>query len=245
MKPTKTLWSSVIPVTPSAPVALLAIVLSACATAPDTCPSPSPPRPPSEAIVFVSGAGSVARVTRVAGPDGSETLHGETELALNADVRRCLVEDVTLDAGGHLLQADITASASCDGEPSFHAHLDPASGVARIATEAGVTETVAPQGAPWIYTPEALPGCAATTPVAAWVAMRAAAVAPSLTLIELEKRRAWRTPRDQVVVPTELGTTVVLGSDGAEVGPEFVRRIRLADYGVTLVRIPREGEPAI
>jgi hypothetical protein len=243
MKPTTTLWSLFTRARRFAPVALIGLALAACATAPDPCPSPSPARA-GEAIAFASGGGSVARVTRVAGPDGSETLHGETELALNASARRCLVEDVILDAEGRLVRADVTAAPSCNGVPSLHAHLDPARGIARVTTEAGVVE-LSHQGAAWIYAPEALPGCAATTPVAVWVAMRAAAGSPWLTLIDVAKRQAWRVPRDQVVVPTELGTTVVLGGDGAEVGADFVQRIRLADYGVTLVRIPRDGEPAI
>jgi hypothetical protein len=246
MKPTTTLRPSALP-------ALLALALGACATAPDPCPSPPSPPRAAPSMSFASGGGSVARVTREAGPDGSETLHGETELVLNTSAKRCLVEDVILDADGRLLRADITAGPSCDGAPSFHAHLDPARGIAQVTTESGALETCrdgaaggrVPPGAPWIYTPEALPGSAATTPVAAWVALRAAVLSPTLTLIELEKRQAWRVPRDQVMVPTELGATVVLGSDGAEVNAGFVRRIRLADYGVTLVRIPGEGEPAI
>jgi hypothetical protein len=97
--------------------------------------------------------------------------------------------------------------------------------------------------APWIYTPALLPGRPLTTPVAAWVALRAAAISPSLTLIELEHRTAFRVPSDQVAVPTELGTTVVLGNDGADVGAGFVERIRMGREGVTLVSLDETAKP--
>jgi hypothetical protein len=209
-----------------------------------------------DTISFGSSVGTSARVTRAVAPDGSETLHGETELSLRTGTRRCIVEDVRLDARGRLVQADVTTAASCDAAPETRAHLDPAAGVARVTTQtgddaaaclriSGVSGGAAPPAASWIYTPEVLPGRTVTTPVAAWVAVRAAATSPSLLLVELELQQAWQVPRDQVVVTTEIGSTVVLGNDGADVGAGFVEGIRMADYGVTLVRVPSSGEPAI
>jgi hypothetical protein len=228
MKPTATLRPSSIPSRRWPALALVASALAACATTPDPCQAPPPPPiGPSTAgtISFASGTGTIARVTRVVAPDGSETLHGETELLLGTTSRRCVVEDVSLDARGSLVRADVSTAATCGAAPETRSHLDP--------TGEGSREASA-----WIYTPEAFPGHAVTTPVAAWVAFRAAAVSPSLTLIELERRKVWRVPRDQVVVPTEIGATVVLGNDGADVRAGFVEELRMTDYGVTLVRVP-------
>jgi len=227
-----------------AAIALLGFPLAACTPAEDPRPAPRPAAsPPGEVVVFASSEGARARVTRVASLDGGETLHGETELWLGATTRRCIIEDVRLDPRGRLLQADLSTAASCDAEPEVRAHLEPARGI--VTTRAGVQDPIPPSAAPWIYTPEALPGRAVTTPVAAWVALRAAASSPWLTLVQLERGRVWRVPSEQVVVPTERGTTVVLGHDGAEVGAGFVERVSMTDDGVTLLRTPCRGEPAI
>lgn len=256
MTPTTTHPSLSIARGPRSALLLFASALAACAAQPDPCPAPVPPAiasPRGDTISFASGSGTSARVTRAVAPDGSETLHGETDLSLGASSRRCIVEDVSLDARGSLVRADVSTAASCDAAPETLAHLDPASGVARVTTPAGgddaprlrLAGASSGMSAPWIYTPQVVPGRAVTTPVAAWVAFRAAAVSPSLTLIELELRRAWRVPRDQIVVPTEAGATVVLGDDGADVWGGFVQRLHLADYDVTLVRSPGGAEPAI
>jgi hypothetical protein len=188
--------------------------------------------PGSDEITFESGGGTRARVTRRPAADGSESLHGETEIALGPQEARCIVEDVALDPQGRLVQAEVTAAPSCGAEPDARAHLDPSGGDPS-------------ERAPWIYTPELLPGRAVATPVAAWVAFRAAGLSSELTLVQLEKRRAWQVPSDQIAVPTELGTTVVLGNDGADVGAVFVNRVGLADVGATLVCVGRTGEPTI
>jgi hypothetical protein len=258
MEPTTNLWPFCPVPSRSLATALLGFALAGCATAPearlerDACAAPA--SAPGAIIDFVGGPGTSARVRRVVAPDGSETLHGETELSLGATTRRCIVEDVSLDAHGRLLRADISAAASCDAEPETRAHLEPAVGIARVATRAAsglrswtpaVAQSLTPSSTPWIYTPEALPGRAATTPVAAWVALRAAALSPLVRLVQLERREAWLVPREQVAVPTELGTTVVLGNDGADVGSGFVERIRMTDIALTLVRVPTGGEASI
>lgn len=252
MKPTKT-----IPPGRGLALAALAAALAACATTPDPCATPSPsaiPPPAVDTLSFVGGAGASARVSRVVAPDGSETLHGETELSLSASSRRCIIEDVRLDARGSLVRADVSTAASCDAAPETVAHLEPARGLACVTTaQAGdgaafhlrIPGVSGEAAASWVYTPQVLPGRAVTTPVAAWVAFRAAAVSPSLTLVALELRQVWRVPRDQVVVPTETGATVVLGYDGSDVRAGFVERLRLADYDVTLVRVPGSGDLAI
>ena len=112
----------------------------------------------------------------------------------------------------------------------------------RAATRAGVIEWARAHASPWIYTPEALPGQRRGDARGRLGGARAAA-APTLTLVQLERGQAWQVPGDQVAVPTELGTTVVLGGDGADVGAAFVDRVRLVDQAVTLERIPCAGEP--
>jgi hypothetical protein len=220
----------------------LALSLAACAVPPLTDRGACAATTMERAMTFAGENGARARVTRTLAPDGSETLHGETDLALDARTWRCVVEDVRLDAGGRLASADIAVGSSCTAEPESRTHIDPARGVVSVTTGAGTVEQRAPRGTPWIYTPEVLPGRALVTPVAAWVAARAAAAAPALTLVQLERRQAWRVPGDQVAVATELGTTVVLGGDGADVDQGFVQRLRMLDDGVTLVSVPSGEE---
>ena len=242
MKTTTTLLSFVIRPR-AALVPCLSLWLAACAgPAPidrDACAATAA----ECGMTFAGEHGARGRVTRARAPDGSETLHGETDLAIDARTWRCVVEDVRLDAGGRLASADVAVGATCTGESESRAHLDPARGIVRVTTRAGTVEEHVPTGAPWIYTPEVLPERALTTPVAAWVAARAAAAAPMITLVQLERRRAWRVPGDQVAIGTELGTTVVLGGDGADMAHDFVQRVRMVDEGVTLVRVPRIGDP--
>ncbi len=270
MKENTTLWPFSVPPEPRAGLAGLAgfaalAAVASCATPPDPPPSatgrasePAAQAAPAAAPAgtttwFVSSAGASAEVSRVTAPDGSETLHGETVVALGPGAPRCIVEDVTLDARGALVRADVSSAASCNAEPEMSAHLDPARVLARVTEAAGTPGDegsahlaipgAAGPDAPWIYTAALLPGRPLTTPVAAWVALRAAAISPSLTLIELEHRAAYRVPADQVAVPTELGTTVVLGDDGADVGVGFVERIRMGREGLTLVSLDETAKP--
>ncbi len=220
------------------PVPWLLLALAACAEPPSPAAGACTAPATECAFTFSGEHGARARVTRSIQPDGSETLHGETEITLGAAGRRCIVEDARLDRSGRLTSADV-ASGACGAEPGSRVHLDPARGVVR----AGGNEWAATGASPWIYEPEALPGHAVATPVAAWIAARAGAASPALTLVPLEQRRSFQVPADQVAIPTELGTTVVLGGDGADVGATFVDRIRILDQAVTLERLPCGDEP--
>jgi hypothetical protein len=221
------------------PSVLLALCsLAACATAPDVRPESSSACGSGEAIAFYSGTGTGARVTRTALPDGSERLHGETEIVLGARSKRCVVEDVTLDPRGRLTRGEIAVAASCAGDPEARVTLDPASGT---VASAGARWSV-PTDAPWVYAPEVVPGKITVTPVSAWVARRAAIASPALVEVRLAHNDAWKVPSEQIAVPTENGTTIVLGGDGADVSPSFVERIRMVDYGVTLVRAAGAGQ---
>jgi hypothetical protein len=246
MNTTTSLWPFAVPPQRLVPVAWFsALALAGCDAAVAAAPERGACAASSIACVttFLGERGTSARVTRSRAADGSETLHGETDLTFGAHARRCIVEDVSLDARGQLTQADVAVGDSCAGPADASAHLDPAGGVVRVTTPAGVVERRAPSASPWVYTPEVLPDRALTTPIAAWVAARAAALSPTVTLVQLERRQVWRVPSDQVVVATELGSTVVLGDEGADVEGGFVDRIRMPDYAMTLVRTQRGGEP--
>lgn len=196
-------------------------------------------RAPTATHVFVGGAGSGARVTRTIVSTGGEALHGEVDIALGARARRHIVEDVELDARGWLTRAQITVTVEPGGEAEARLTLDPQSGIV-TAQAAGVTQTWrAPVNAPWVYAAPGAAGQEIPTPVAAWVTLRAAQAAPSVHQIDRTARRAWSVPREQIMIPTESGTTVVLGGDGADVDERFVERVRSTTYGITLVRAPR------
>jgi hypothetical protein len=94
-----------------------------------------------------------------------------------------------------------------------------------------------PRDAPWVYAPPA----AIATPVSAWVTAKAAAVAPAVRQVEHGSDHAALVPREQLAIETERGLTVVVGNDGADVDAAFVEQVRVADYGVTLVRLSAGG----
>jgi hypothetical protein len=210
------------------------------------CSRPEPPGPVAGPIA-VAGAyafgdrqGSASRVSRQIAPDGRETLHGETDLAGAAAER--VVEDVTLDAHGRLERAVIALSGGCGERASKTVTIDRLAGTVTVTTAAG-SATWSPAGdSPWIYAPiEGPRGLAASTPIAAWVALRAASGSPSVRRIDADARRAFAVASDQIAIPTERGTTVALGDDGIDASDEFVDEVRLGS-GVTLGRI--EGAPA-
>jgi hypothetical protein len=195
-----------------------------------------------ERFVFAGSAGSEAVVTRAAGPAGGEVLHGEVELRLGARARRRVIEDVLLDARGRLVRAEITVHGDRGADPERHLSLDAVAGTVRLVGASGTTAFRAPTDAPWIYAPEALAGHPMPTPIAAWVARRAAALAPAARAIEPASQRAPLVSADQIAVPTEAGTTVVVGGEGADVDELFVAEVRSPTHGITLLRSPRLRE---
>jgi len=228
--------------TPTIPAgAALALALAAATSG---CRERAEPRaeqsegPATQTFAYVGGAGARAHVTRARTLDGGEIVRGETALALGASAGRCVIEDVTLDAHGHLARAEITVAAACDRAPEQRLILDPSRGEVR-ATTGGVTRRYhVPADAPWVYTPPS----SMPTPVSAWVTARASG-ASAVRLIEVTGSAAL-VQRDQVAVETERGLTVIVGNDGADVDASFVEQVRLADYGVTLVRVPASAAPA-
>jgi hypothetical protein len=222
---------------PACLLAALAVVASGCReqTEPHAEPSEGPV---TQAISYVGGAGSRAHVSRARTPDGGELLRGETVLSLGASAGRCVIEDVTLDARGHLTRAEITVAAACNRAPEQRLILDPSRGEVRATAGGATWVSSVPADAPWVYTPPS----SVATPVSAWVAARAAK-AGAVRQIEPTGGAAL-VERDQIAVETERGLTVIVANDGADVDASFVEQVRLSDYGVTLVRVPASAVPA-
>jgi hypothetical protein len=208
-------------------------VLASCAKAPMTATEPAP-----EAKTFVYGnhEGSVSRVERSVGADGRETLHGETEIAGAGNVGR-VVEEVSLDASGSLVSAEIAVYSRCSEQADKRVRIDRARGLVEVQTAGGVERWRVANDAPWALAPVAdAMGRTMATPVSAWITLRAAS-AGTVRVIDTDRRWTYRTPADQLAVPTDEGTTVVLGGDGVDANREFIETLRLNGAGVVLSRI--------
>jgi hypothetical protein len=204
------------------------------------------PAPLGDALVtttytYGDGAGAGGRVVRTVGADGSESLHGETALSYGGERVR-IVEDAILDRAGHLVRAEIVVAPACDAPPEEHLILDPARGTVRASGPGGPVEWPVPADAPWAWSPLARAGGRAVlTPVGAFVAMRAAADAPAVRVVQPESRSSYRAPAEQVAVPTEVGTTITLDAADAEADGSFIRRVDLPDLGIAMARV--DGKP--
>ncbi len=197
------------------------------------CAKPAPP-PDARTFSFSDGARSAAWVRRTVGGDGRETLHGETSVVSGAVLTQ-VVEDAELDAGGRLVRAEITVGAG--GSPEEQVVLDFEQPDRAATTPGGPVAWSVPADAPWAYAPMAR---GVSTPVAAWITRGRAASTPRSSGSS-RSTSSYRTA-DQIAIATELGTTVVLGGDGADVDRAFVARLRwLIDRGVVLERQPRSA----
>lgn len=213
-----------------------ALVASGCRES--SAPTAEQPEDPSSrTFAYTGGGGSSARVTGAATLQGGERLRGETVLALGAHARRCILEDVTLDARGLLVRAEITVAPGCDQPADQRLILDAASGEVRATTAQGTVSRQVPSDAPWIYAPPS----STSTPVSAWVTAKATASAKAVRQVEAGRAQAALVPREQLAIETERGLTVIVGNDGADLDAAFVEQVRVAGYGVTLVRVAGSG----
>jgi hypothetical protein len=181
-------------------------------------------------------AQGTSRITRARETDGGETLRGDTDLPVRrgAAGRLHLSEQVTLDARGRLVAARIVAARP--REPLVTYLLDPRAGSVRVVRE-GAAPVIwwVPADAPWIYRARSSgDGVLASTPIAAWLAARAAGTSPVVRVLVPERRQSYLAPLDQVAVATDSGTTVALDSDGVDSDGDFVTEARLSERGVTL-----------
>ncbi len=206
--------------------ALLAPV-SACvgrAEASDAVPVGVPPA----RLSFRADHGQGAWVERSARPGGGERLRGEL---LVGGTR--LVEEVQIDPSGRLERAEL----ALDGARPLRVVLDAALSELRIQRAAGTTTLRIPNDAPWAFAPLVdASGRALPSPIGAWVTMRAAGAADSVRLVNVTVAKSDVVPADQLAMPTEVGTTVVLGWDGADIGAGFVDQVRVGDLSLTLAR---------
>jgi hypothetical protein len=210
----------------------IALVASGCRESPEPRPEPREGRD-APTFSYAGAGGASARVTRTTTPDGGERLRGETQVPFDAHAGRCVHEDVTLDARGRLVRAEISVAADCDRPADERMILDVASGEVHTTTGSTTVTRRVPQDAPWVYAPPA----AIATPVSAWVTAKASASAPAVRQVRADSNHAALVPREQIAIETERGLTVIVGNDGADVDAAFVEQVRVADYGVTLVRV--------
>jgi hypothetical protein len=192
-------------------------------------------RPLSRVSRLCVGSGGSSRVTLQRDADGRETVRGVTEVSPGAGAvgRLQLTETATFDAHGRLLGADVVAREP--PAPETHFALDPRRGTVRIVRGGAAVDWHVPVDAPWTYRPaSSASGKLASTPVAALVALRAANAGSVVRVLEPEREESYLTPADQVSVPTEKGTTVVLAGDGVDFDDQLVTEVRLLDRSITL-----------
>jgi len=217
--------------------ALLTLACAACSRDAALPPLDAAPGVHARSYHYV-GSGGSSRVTRETAADGQETLRGTTELgdAARFSSRTHLSETARIDAQGRLLHAEIVAKPVA-GDVRFV--LDARRGTVRIEHHGSApVEWHVPIDAPWLYAPaSSAGGDLAVTPVAAWIALRAASTARVVRVLEPEHRESHLVTIDQVVVATERGTTVALGYDGVDIDQRFVTELRLVPRSVTLSRV--------
>jgi hypothetical protein len=214
---------------------LLALTLSACADSRPTALGETPVE--TRTFLYADGTDTKSRVERRILASGAEALHGETEFQSDgADL--LLVEDARLDARGKLIKAEISLSKRCSGEAPQRITYEATEGVVRTLDSRGEKRWRAPADAPWtIAPPRDAAGRSLATPVSGWIAIRAAAAAPMLRVIDAGAATAYAVPSDQLAVATERGTTAVLGSAGVDAGPLFVDDLRLTSMSRSMKRV--------
>jgi hypothetical protein len=218
---------------------VLGAMLARCSRPPERADAPSSAASAIQTFRYGDRAGSVSAVERVTDAEGRETLRGRTEILRDGRATE-VVEEAWIDPAGNLLRVAISVSSRCGESVETRVVLDRPSGTVHVEGGDGSGSFEVPGDAPWVYAPVAdATGFAPSTPVAAWVAFRAARHAPVVRVIDAGRRTSYHTTPDQVAIPTELGTTVVLGYDGIDVDDGFVRELRLTDHGIRLT--PLDG----
>lgn len=177
-----------------------------------------------------------SRVTRAPQADGGEVLRGDSEMpsAPGPGGRLHLSESATLDGLGRLVGARIVATRPRSPVTTFV--LEPLAGTVRMLREgASAVEWRVPADAPWVYRARSSgDGLLASTPVAAWLAARAAVAGPVVRVLVPETGESYLAPIDQLAIATETGTTVVLDGDGVDIDADFVTEARLSARGLRL-----------
>ena len=213
----------------------LAISLPACADSRRTAPEETPIA--TRTFLYSDGAGDAGQVERRIMADGEERLHGRTEIQSEGG-HFLVVEDVTLDPRGRLLHAETALSGRCAGAIEQRIVYDVAKGAVQITDARGEARWAVPGDLPWVLAPAR---DAQQRPIATalrgWIAIRAAALSPTLRVIDASAKTAYAVSSDQIAVATERGTTAVMGDAGIDAGPEFVEELRLVALGRTMTRV--------
>jgi hypothetical protein len=217
---------------------LLTLAYSACSR--EAAPPPLGAAPLVHARSYqYAGPGGSSRVTHETAAGGQETLSGTTELGAQASFapRTRLSETALIDPRGRLLHAEIIARRPGASDVRFV--LDARRGTVRIEHHgAAPVEWHVPVDVPWLYVPASSAGGElVVTPVAAWIALRAASAGDVVRVLEPEHLESNLVTIDQLVVATERGTTVALGYDGVDIDQRFVTELRLVQRSVTLSRV--------
>jgi hypothetical protein len=181
------------------------------------------------------GAGASSRFTLQRDADGRETVRGDTEIwpGAGGGGRLRLTETAIFDQHGRLLGADVVATEPPAPETRFA--LDPRHGTVRVVRGGTAVDWHVPVDAPWSYRPvSSAAGKLVSTPLAALIALRAASANSIVRMLEPESEQSYLATADQVSVPTEIGTTVVLAGDGVDFDDHLVTEVRLLDRRITL-----------
>ncbi|WP_437563996.1 hypothetical protein [Sorangium sp. So ce542] len=196
-------------------------------------PGGSIERAETKVYTFFGSAGAQSRVERAIRPDGSETLSSETRLS-PADAGQgsaaggapptggVLREYAELDPSGRLVYADVSLSDAAGVVKRMI--LDPQHGAALLRRAGRASGFVRiPTGEATIYAPVG----AIVTPVAAWVARRAALAAPSVRMFDEGTAESHAVLSDQLVVEDGRDTFVVLGDAALSADDEFITSLPL------------------
>lgn len=242
-------------------VMVAAALLAACVNEPATFGPSDEASPGARADAVVRGDESVmtydvadgsrvqSHIERTVRADGSEVLHGRTEIggAEGAPVRAIVIEEVEIDAAGRLVSADISLLDGEEGaDVEKRVHLDPAKASIRIDGLSGTSVWSAPDDAPWVYAPLVTggpQGVAIATPVAAWVTLRAIEAAPNARVVDSDGLWSNLTPADQLVVEDGASRFVVVGDDVIEINGDLVASMWLNSLDVASAAC--EGAPRV
>jgi hypothetical protein len=215
---------------------LLWVVSAGVACVPDAAARATAPAVRATRVHRCTDARGSSRVSRAREADGGETLRGDTDIPLRrgSSGRLHLSEQVTLDGRGQLVAARIVVAQPRAALTTYL--LEPRAGTVRVQHEGAASVTwQVPADAPWIYRAGSSgEGLLASTPVAAWLAARAAGAGQAVRVLVPERGESYLAPLDQVAVATETGSTVVLDSDGVDSDGDFITQARLSERGLTM-----------
>ena len=214
---------------------ILAVSLPACADSRRTASDETPIA--TRTFLYSDSVGDVGRVERRIMASGEERLHGQTEIQSDGS-HFLVVEDVTLDPRGRLVRAETAISGRCPGAIEQRIVYDVAKGAVQITDARGEARWSVPSDAPWVVAParDAQQRPIATA-LSGWIAIRAAALSPSLRVIDASAKTAYAVSSDQIAVATERGMTAVVGDAGIDAGPDFIEELRLVSLGRTMTRV--------